>query len=188
MVKFAFVTSGAVLVVAGFNLGAFDWVMPMLGKSSDMTGRADIWPLVIERFSQSGAAFLGGGFGTGFAASLSDFSVDNGYIDKLIEFGYVGSPVIFAAFGAILLAGGKLVIATPKEDAAINIFPFCVMFVIFFFNISESNFMYKHLSTVLTAVSFALIAQARTARGMRPARAAEGNMRRRNNLQHTPAE
>jgi exopolysaccharide production protein ExoQ len=188
-IKFAFVTAGALLLLACFFFGAFDWVPELLGKSSDMTGRADIWPLVIENFSHTGAAFFGGGFGTGFAATLSDpaLSVDNGYIDKLIEFGYIGSIVIFAAFGSILLSCGRLIIATPREDAAVNVFPFCIMFVIFFFNISESNFMYKHVTTVLTAVSFAFVAQARIARGTRTAGVAVRNAMGRD-LQHRPAE
>ena len=186
-IKFAFVTAGALLLLACFFFGAFDWVPELLGKSSDMTGRADIWPLVIENFSHTSAVFFGGGFGTGFAATLSEFSVDNGYIDKLIEFGYIGSIVIFAAFGSILLSCGRLIIATPREDAAINVFPFCVMFVIFFFNISESNFMYKHVTTVLTAISVAFVAQARIARGTQSAGVAVRNARGRN-LQHMPAE
>jgi hypothetical protein len=49
------------------------------------------------------------------------------------------------------------------------------MFVLFFINISESNLMYKHLATVLTAVAAAIIASARIEH-MRTARAL-GRMR-----------
>jgi O-antigen ligase len=160
--KVIFLPAAAIIVLLCFLLGAFDWIPGMLGKSSDMTGRADIWPLVMENFNHTSAAFFGGGFGTGFAATLSGFSVDNGYLDKIIEFGYIGATVIFAAFVSIFLSGASLVITTSKEEAAINVFPISIWFVILFVNISESNFMYKHLSTVLTAVIVALINQART--------------------------
>jgi exopolysaccharide production protein ExoQ len=185
--KVAFLPAAATAVLACFLFGAFDWIPEMFGKSSDMTGRADIWPLVIDNFNHTSAAFFGGGFGTGFAATLSDYSVDNGYIDKIIEFGYIGAIVIFAMFIWIFMSSASLLITTAKEDAAVNVFPVSIWFVILFINISESNFMYKHLSTVLTAVAIALIAHARMARGVPTARAA-ARSRIGRNLQRTPAE
>jgi O-antigen ligase len=109
------------------------------------------------------AAFFGGGFGTGFSTTLApDYvSVDNGYIDKITEFGLVGAPFIFIAFLAIFFGGLRLITTTSRKEAKINVFPFSIMFVLFFINISESNLMYKHLATVLTAVAAALIASAR---------------------------
>ena len=155
-------TTGS-LLLGGFMFGAFDWVPEMLGKSSDMTGRTDIWPRVLENLVHTSAAFFGGGFGTGFSTTLApDYvSVDNGYIDKIAEFGFVGAPFIFIAFLAIFFGGLRLITTTSRKEAKINVFPFSIMFVLFFINISESNLMYKHLATVLTAVAAALIASAR---------------------------
>jgi len=161
----AFLPAAATAVLLCFLFGVFDAIPQMLGKSSDMTGRADIWPLVIDNFNHTSAAFFGGGYGTGFAATLSDFSVDNGYIDKIIEFGYIGAIVIFGAFISIFISAGSLIITTSKEDAAINVFPISVWFIILFTNISESNFMYKHISTILMAIIVGLITHARLAYG-----------------------
>ena len=185
--KVAFLPAAAISVFACFLFGAFDWIPEMFGKSSDMTGRADIWPLVIDNFNHTSAAFFGGGFGTGFAATLSAYSVDNGYIDKIIEFGYIGAVIIFAAFIWIFSSSASLIITTSKEEAAVNVFPVSIWFVILFINISESNFMYKHLGTVLTAVAVALIANARIAHDTRTAGTVTRNTMGRN-LQRTPAE
>jgi exopolysaccharide production protein ExoQ len=185
--KVAFLPAAGITVLMCFLFGAFDWIPEMFGKSTDMTGRADIWPLVIDNFNHSTAAFFGGGFGTGFAATLSDFSVDNGYIDKLIEFGYIGVPIIFGTFVWIFSSGASLIITTSKEDAAVNVFPVSIWFIILFINVSESNFMYKHLSTVLTAIVIALITHARITHAVPRVRMTVTRpMARR--LQRTPAE
>jgi hypothetical protein len=185
--KVAFLPSIAVLIGMCFVFGAFDWIPEMFGKSTDLTGRADIWPLVLGRFNQSSAAFFGGGLGSGFASTLSVFSVDDGFIDKLIEFGYIGGPVIFGAFIWIFASGAALVITTSREDAAINVFPVSMWFMILFINISESNFMYKHLCTVLTAVIAGFITHAQSAPAMQPGMTIPRNRMARS-LQRSPAE
>lgn len=185
--KIAFLPAAAIAVLACFLFGAFDWIPEMFGKSTGMTGRADIWPLVMDNFNHSAAAFFGGGFASGFAATLSDFSVDNGYLDKIIEFGYIGAVIIFATFIWIFLSSATLIITASKEDAAVNVFPISIWFVILFINVSESNFMYKHICTILTAIIVALIAQARIAHAVPTA----GTMVRSpagRKLQRTPAE
>jgi exopolysaccharide production protein ExoQ len=168
-IKMAFMPSTAIIVLLCFLFGAFDWIPEMFGKSTDMTGRADIWPLVIGNFNQSPAAFFGGGFGVGFAGTLSGYSVDNGYIDKLIEFGYIGVPIVYGAYVWIFASSTALIITTSREDADINVFPVSIWFVILFINVSESNFMYKHLCTVLTAIVVGFLTDAQRAPAIRKA-------------------
>jgi hypothetical protein len=154
----------AILFTAGvaYEAGLLNFfIVQVLGKSTDLTGRADIWPITIANFNASGAALLGGGFGANFAVNLSEWSVDNGYIDKLIEFGYATSPVIFISYGAMLVASIKLLLKTPSNIAMTNIFPFGILMVILFVNISESNFMTKCFSTVLTAMAVGIIYEER---------------------------
>jgi exopolysaccharide production protein ExoQ len=141
------------VLVAAFHLGVLDWVPRLLGKSSDLTGREDIWPLALENFRNSGFATLGGGYGSGLAAAIIDAPIDSGYIDKIIEFGYAGSPIIFALYIWIGLAGRRLILKTPAEQAAINVFPFCIIAVVMVINITEGLFMAKHITTVLVAVA-----------------------------------
>jgi exopolysaccharide production protein ExoQ len=147
----------------GFKLGILNFVIvQILGKSTDLTGRADFWPIILESFYNSGSSLLGGGFGANIAADMSEWSVDNGYIDKFLEFGYLSSPIIFISYFAILWLAIKLVLTTPSAAASENIFPFAISSTILIVNITESNFMTKSLSTVLTSIAIGLIIQWRT--------------------------
>jgi O-antigen ligase len=159
--KFNTLLLSGLALVAAFHFGVFDFVLRLLGKSSDLTGRTDIWPLALEFFKNSGAALLGGGFGSGFAQYIIDAPIDSGYIDKIIEFGYVGSTVIFAMYVWMLLAGRRLIIETSPARAALDIFPFSILTVVMVINIMEGLFMEKHITTVLTAIAAGLTVQGR---------------------------
>jgi exopolysaccharide production protein ExoQ len=155
LIKFGFLLA---LIGIGFKTGLLNvLIIEILGKSTDLTGRADFWPIILENFNNSGSTLLGGGFSAGFAAEMSEWSVDNGYYDKLIEFGYLGSSIIFATYGAVLLGGLRLLLTTPSAFAATNIFPFSILSVILIANVTESNIISKSLSTVLTSLAVALI-------------------------------
>jgi O-antigen ligase len=154
-IKFAAV---ALLLGLGFKAGVFDYVIvQILGKSTDMTGRADIWPFVLQNFANSGYAFLGGGFGADLASDLSEWSVDNGFIDKYLEFGMLFSPVVYFVFAATLWWGIGLITTTPNKDSNADVFPFAIWSMILIANVSESNFMSKNLSTMLTSVALGLL-------------------------------
>jgi exopolysaccharide production protein ExoQ len=155
---------GCVAIAIAYRLGVLNFVIvQVLGKSTDLTGRADFWPIILENFNNSGASVLGGGFGAGLAVDMSEWSVDNGYIDKLIEFGYLLSPIIFVTFGVILWLGIRLILTTSSEAAAVAIFPFSIWSVILIANITESNFMTKCWGTVLTSIAVGIIVQQRQA-------------------------
>jgi exopolysaccharide production protein ExoQ len=160
--KVMFVKVAAALVAIGvaYKSGILNFVIIyVLDKSPDLTGRADFWPIILRNFYSSGFSLLGGGYGAQIAPTLSEWSVDNGYIDKFLEFGYVSSPIVFGIFATILWATIRLILRTPSEDARINIFPFAIWSVTLVLNITESNFMTKGLSTVLTSVAVALFFQ-----------------------------
>ena len=157
VVKFAI---GVAIIGLAFRLGILNYVIvQILGKSTDLTGRADFWPIILQNFYASGHSFLGGGFGAKIAADMSEWSVDNGYVDKFLEFGYLITPLIFGIFVLILWKGIRLVVANPGGQTSANIFPFAVWCVTLILNITESNFMTKCLSTVLTSVAVGLIVQ-----------------------------
>jgi O-antigen ligase len=148
-------------LVAAFHLGVLDFVPRLLGKSSDLTGRTDIWPLALEFLKHSGAALLGGGFGSGFAQYIVDAPIDSGYIDKIIEFGYFGSTIVFAMYVWILLGGRRLIMETPPAGAAVDVFPFSIVTLVMIINITEGLFMEKHVTTVLTAIAAGLTCEGR---------------------------
>lgn len=143
-----------------YKFGLFDFVIVnVLGKHTDLTGREDIWPLVLQNFEASGQTLLGGGFGAFLASDLSNFSVDNGYIDLFIQFGYIGCVIVFGAFMLILWNGVRLILKGPSQDTLINIFPFAIWMVILILNITESDFMTKCIQTILTSIAVALCVQ-----------------------------
>lgn len=143
-----------------FHFGVLNGIFELFGKSADLTGRADFWPYILENFRNSGYAYFGSGFGAGFSQDLSEWSVDNGYIDKIIEFGYIGAGSIFIVFALTLFSARKIIINTTGDRAMIDIFPFGIMLMLLFINITESNFMGKHICTVLMAVVFIFITRA----------------------------
>ena len=151
---------GLAAIGIGYKIGLLNYVIvQILGKSTDLTGRADFWPIILQNFYNSGLSLFGGGYGAQIASELSEWSVDNGYVDKFLEFGYVFSPVVYEIFAVILWGGIRLLLTTRKEDARTNIFPFAIWSVILIVNITESNFMTKCLSTVLTSIAVGLIFQ-----------------------------
>ena len=89
---------------------------------------------------------------------------------RIIEFGYVGSTVVFAMYVWILLAGRRLIIETSPTRAAINIFPFSVVTVVMIINITEGLLMEKHITTVLTAMAAGLAFQVKRLPPADPAR------------------
>lgn len=154
------VAAGFVVIGVAYKSGILNFVIVnVLGKSTDLTGRADFWPIILQNFYNSGLSLLGGGYGAQIATTLSEWSVDNGYIDKFLEFGYLSSPIVFGIFAWILWAAIRLILKTSSRDALTNIFPFAIWSVTLILNISESNFMTKCLSTVLTSIAVGLIFQ-----------------------------
>jgi exopolysaccharide production protein ExoQ len=150
----ALVAAAATLYTA-FSLGLLSFIPELFGKSADLTGRQEAWPYVMAQFKNSGSALFGGGFMSGFGPAViaPGLSVDNGFIDLLVEFGYLGSLVVFAVYGWIVRGGIRLILKTQATLASTAIFPFNVMVIFLFINISEGNFMSRNISTVLIAVA-----------------------------------
>ena len=102
----------SIAIGIAWKLGILDFMLVhILGKSTDLTGRAYMWPIIWDNFDHSGQSLLGGGFGAFLGTDLAEMdeaSVDNGYLDKLIEFGYLCSPVVFATFAAVLWSGTQI--------------------------------------------------------------------------------
>lgn len=173
-IKFA---AAAFLLGVAFKAGIFDYVIvQILGKSTDMTGRADIWPIVLQNFANSGYAFLGGGFGADIASDLSEWSVDNGFIDKYLEFGVLFSPVVYFVFAATLWWGIRLIITTRNKDTNADVFPFAMWSIVLIANYTESNFMAKNLSTVLTSIALGLLFSSSPKNQPDPYRAQAGSL------------
>ena len=148
-----------------YSFGLFDlFIVHVLGRSTDLTGRTDYWALAQQSIVASDRGLLGAGFATSYGTLIiPNVSWDNGYAGQILEFGYGGSAIVFTLYGWIFMSGARLIIRTLGKDALVNNFPFSVMLVLLFVNISQSNFMMKHLSSVLIPVACYLIFQSRAA-------------------------
>jgi exopolysaccharide production protein ExoQ len=153
-----------------FHFELFNFLLPTFGKSSDLTGRAGNWPWVLASLRNSGAALLGGGYASNFDEIVApEISIDNGYIEVLVAFGYLGGAVIFAVYAWVLWNGAKLILLAEPAKAAIQIFPLGVMLIELFINISEATFMTKSIHTVLIVTSiYQIVSDRPKAAGSRP--------------------
>jgi exopolysaccharide production protein ExoQ len=159
-----------------FHFGLFDLAIPLLGKSTDLTGRTDVWPWIISNIRNSGSALLGGGYGSGWEEIVApSLSIDNGYIELLVSFGYLGTIVVLAIYARVLWGGRRLILSAGPDDAAIHVLPFNIMLIELFINITEANFMTKSINTVFVVVAmyqitrYEGIARRRSVRMRRPA-------------------
>jgi exopolysaccharide production protein ExoQ len=145
-----------------FHYQLLNFLMPMLGKSEDLTGRASFWPYVLSNINNSSLALIGGGLAGGWEDTVApSMSVDNGYIDLLISVGYLGAGVVLAVHGWIFWRGTQLVLAASGDNNKVDIFPTCYMIILLFINISEPTFMSRNIYTVLTGCALYQVASQR---------------------------
>jgi exopolysaccharide production protein ExoQ len=139
--------------------GSLNFVPVMFGKSADLSGRTIYVEIAMDIFRSSGATLLGGGYSVGLSRAFpADVYVDDGYVDLLMQFGYLGSAVIIAIVYWLLAASKRLIVGTSPKQAALLIFPMAIIMVLAFINITESNFLApKHLSTVFVVLGVAMI-------------------------------
>jgi exopolysaccharide production protein ExoQ len=157
-----------------WNHGSLDFLPVLFGKSADLSGRTIYSEIAMDVFRSSGATLFGGGYAVGLSRVFpEDVYVDDGYVDLLMQFGYLGSAVIIAIVFWLVVAGKRLIVATSPDQAALSVFPMGIMMVLAFINISESNFLAsKHLSTVFVVLVVAVIVQARFNKRAKPNRKA----------------
>jgi len=145
-----------------WSYGLLDFLPRLIGKTSDLSGRAEFSFLAMEIFRNSGTTLLGGGYAVGLQRSFPrDLYIDNGYVDLLMQFGYLGSALIIVFVGWVLFAGKRLIVRTSRELAVLDVFPMAITLVFAFVNITEGYFLAKNISMVFAALAVAMIVQAR---------------------------
>lgn len=164
----------------GIYEGIFNSAAELFGKSSDLTGRDIYTPILLQGVVDLGRGWFGGGYAGGLESLYAEgIPVDSGFVGKIIEFGYVGSSVIFAIFASVILSGLKLLERTSEEQAIIDVFPASVTAVVLFTNITEYNLMAaKSIGTILVAFAVSLTVQGRIA--------AVARMRQKNSTSAAP--
>jgi exopolysaccharide production protein ExoQ len=142
-----------VLFYLAFQYNLFGFIMPLLGKSEDLTGRADFWPWVIGNLRAT-APLLGGGFGGGLAGYVApDVSIDNGFIVLLVDFGYVGGGIILALYLRSMLGAARAILLARPDEVKTRIFPLNIFLIALFIGISETPYMTKDTVWVLVLTS-----------------------------------
>ncbi len=157
MINLTLVAITAIFFV--WSHGWLNFVPVMFGKSADLSGRTIYIEIAMDIFRSSGATLLGGGYTVGLSRAFPpDVYVDDGYVDLLMQFGYLGSAVIVAIVYWLLAGSKRLIAGTSPEQAALNIFPIAIIMVLAFINITESNFLApKHLITVFVVLGVAVV-------------------------------
>jgi len=146
-----------------WSAGVLNSLPVWLGRSGDMTGRFSYWAIAMDVFRSSGFTSLGGGYAVGLHHLFPPYVyVDNGYIDILMQFGYLGSTLIALFCVWLLFAGKGVIVRSSRETASLDIFPFAIILALGLENISETNFLApKHIGIVLTVLAVAIIVQNR---------------------------
>jgi O-antigen ligase len=112
-----------VLVFAGVAMGVQDYATQMLGRSSDLTGRTELWSFTLNMIAKR--PFLGYGL-SGFWMGASDETIaiekqlhwtpiyaHNGYLEILVSLGLVGLILFLVVFGT----GIKRILSTTQLNS-----------------------------------------------------------------------
>jgi len=117
-----------------------------------LTGRASNCTFLLDCLSASPQRWFGGGFGGGLAAVFSEISPDNGYVHKLLDFGYIGGMLFFMILIWIANETRKMAIQAKRARNGFLAFPFAIMLTLFAINATEGMFLTKSIYDLMFAL------------------------------------
>lgn len=158
----------AALVAAGFIFRA--QVLGLLGKSSDLTGRLEIWSKVIDLTTQRPA------FGWGwvsywvpwadpfdsliFRGGVRQLQAHNTWIDVAFQLGLVGLIIFIALVGAALLKAWQHAVdrpqsapASPQKYSALTLLPLLILTALIVQSFAESRLITEYGLGLLVVVA-----------------------------------
>jgi exopolysaccharide production protein ExoQ len=154
------------VVILAFYFGLLSSFSILLGKEPNLSGRSDTWWIIQNNFAGSGRLMFGGGFGSDFLNEMAQgYALDNGFIKKLLEFGYVGSATIFGVFIWLIFASIGLASRSISQHSAINVFPLSLLITLSVYSLTETGLMEKHITTILFAIAVFMIFAERPLQG-----------------------
>ncbi|MEL7085261.1 MAG: O-antigen ligase family protein [Cyanobacteria bacterium J06597_1] len=125
-----------------------DTVLAAFGESSNLTGRATFWPIVIdgiyEKFwiGYGYEAFWAGGF-DGPAAILihlatvkAKFHAHNGFLEMMLSIGFVGTAVFMCSLWSTIL---NLILKLRESQGVASFFPILFLIQFFAMNMVETS-------------------------------------------------
>lgn len=138
-----------VLLVVGYVVisGTLDKWASVVGRSSDLTGRADYWPYV-ETFVDQYGRFIGFGYVAGYknvvgplVSTLSDHQLGeahNGYLEMLVAFGRIGATFVIGVYLWFFVRACRLVKLANATNMVQMCFPMAAIGALFITSYVES--------------------------------------------------
>lgn len=131
-----------VLSLTGGIAALQDWVLGLVGRSTDLTGRSNIWNIVLGLSSEHPYV----GYGIGGAPELArylgfDAHAHNGYLQLLLELGWVGVALFLASALFLFVRASRL-----QDPALLG-----VLGVFLASNVANNFLVTAHISIVLYA-------------------------------------
>src|SRR5580704_616453 len=129
--------------VSTLLLGVGGGALEELGKDATLTGRTDIWRLVLN---MAGSPIFGTGFESFWLGNRADrmwnlyyfhpTQAHNGYIEMYLELGWIGVILL----GAILFAGYRNALATLRTNPDLGRIRMAFIAVALVYNVTEAGF------------------------------------------------
>jgi exopolysaccharide production protein ExoQ len=144
------VALGALIIFMFFMVtGYLDRLSILLGRSPDLTGRAEMWPAITDAIKSTPLGMIiGHGYVSGFTnfvgpsiwpiigAEPSD--CHNGYLEVAVAYGYGGGLLVFLVHAWIYRRSKYLLLQVPGQVAKIAAFPMGMLMTGALINYSES--------------------------------------------------
>ena len=161
----------AILTLCAVVFGAMNWLAVLFDKSTDLTGRADMWPFISAFiYAEPLGRFIGYGYVAGMkvfvAPAIAPFvgmepsDAHSGYLEVLVAFGYLGALVVLMVHLWLFKGMRRLLLTAAKEYTHLAAIPISLFFVAALLNYSESLLMsYASIFTELTPLAAGWIYQ-----------------------------
>lgn len=148
----AFLTA-AMLVGALVNVAStrFDGVLESLGRDSSLTGRTEIWPVVLQSIAKR--PWLGFGYGAFWLGDRGESQSvaatlgwelphsHNGYLDLCLDLGILGLFIFLVGF---TFSGVRALVRLRKELTVDSIWPTLFLLLMFLYNFVESAILTRN--------------------------------------------
>lgn len=145
--------------------GVLDELATLLDRSSDLTGRADYWPFVLD-FVNSSSPLLGYGYGAGFDYVGEMIAYDsglllkeahNGAIEMVVAFGYPGAALVIWVHIWLLKRTARQLMRVPRYAVMIGVFPFSFVAALLMSSYAESIILeYRGFWTLIFSVAMCI--------------------------------
>jgi O-antigen ligase len=151
------------LICAAMFSGTLDRFVVLLGRS-DLTGRAEYWPFVLDYIHAEGR-LLGYGYGqfshVGEAikeeAGMLLGEAHNGFLEMLVDFGYPGALIVALVHFHLLWRMARQLTFAPAYAVRIAVFPISLIATLLVSSYAESIILeYRGMWTLLLAVAVSM--------------------------------